>query len=213
MDRRAMARSLIGGLAACVALAGCAVTDPTRYYTLGQTPPAGRAAPPPAASTPPASAAGSGSPTIGIGPVIVPAYLDRINVVTRTDSDQVDLSQFRRWAEPLADGIARTLSEEISAGVPTERVIAFPWRGVVARAIDYQVVVTVLSFDGPLGGDVTFDARWRILAGDGKELLLKRTTLTETAAGPGYEPMVAAMDRTLSSFGRQITAAIRALAR
>ena len=205
MDRLAMARSVIGGLAACVVLASCAVTDPTRYYALGRTPAAGNAAAAPASR--------SGSLTIGIGPVIVPGYLDRINVVTRTASDQVDLSPFHRWAEPLADGIARTLSEEISAGVPTERVVAFPWRGVVARSIDYQVVVTVLRFDGPPGGDVTLDARWRILAGDGKELLLRRTTLTETAGGLGYEPMVAAMDRALTTFGRQIAAEIRTIAR
>jgi uncharacterized lipoprotein YmbA len=213
MDRRALARTLMGGLAACIVLAGCAVSDPTRYYALGRAPATGNAAPRPAASPPPARAAGSGNLTIGIGPIIVPGYLDRINIVTRTSSDQVDLSPFHRWAEPLVDGIARALSEEIAAGVPTERVIAFPWRGVVARSIDYQVVVNVLRFDGPSGGDLTFDARWRILAGDGKELLLRRTTLTEPTGGPGYDPMIAAMDRALATFGRQIVTEIRAIAR
>ena len=216
MDRRALARSVMGGVAACIVLAGCAVSDPTRYYALGRSPaaaPAGGTAAPRPAAAPPAPAAGSGNLTIGIGPIIVPGYLDRINIVTRTGSDQVDLSQFHRWAEPLVDGIARALSEEIAAGVPTERVVAFPWRGVVARSIDYQVVVNVLRFDGPSGGDVTFDARWRILARDGKELLLRRTTLTEPTGGAGYEPMIAAMDRALAAFGRQIVAEIRAIAR
>jgi hypothetical protein len=63
------------------------------------------------------------------------------------------------------------------------------------------------------GGDVTLDARWRLLAGNGKELALKRTTLTETAAGPGYEPLVAAMDRALATLAQQIAVEIRATPR
>ena len=77
---------------------------------------------------------------------------------------------FHRWAEPLEDGIGRILAEEIGARVPTERIVMFPWRGVVARIIQYQVVVAVLRFDGRPGGDVTLDTRWRILDRDGKEL-------------------------------------------
>jgi len=123
----------------------------------------------------------------------------------------VELSMFHRWAEPLQDGIARTLAEEIAARVPTERIVAFPWRGVVARVIQYQVVIAVLRFDGRPGGDVTLDTRWRILGGDGKELVLKRTTVTEAAAGPGYELMVAAMARALVTLGQEMAAEIRAM--
>ena len=115
---------------------------------------------------------------------------------------------FHRWAEPLADSIARTLAEEIAAGVPTERILAFPWRGVVGRTIQYQVVVTVVRFDGRLGGDVTLDTRWRILDREGNELTFKRSTMIETATGPGYEPMVAAMNRALVTLGREIAAKI-----
>ena len=59
----------------------------------------------------------------------------------------------------------------------------FPWRGVVARIIQYQVVVAVLRFDGRPGGDVTLDTRWRILDRDGKELLFHRSTVIEPRPG------------------------------
>ena len=48
-------------------------------------------------------------------------------------------------------------------------------------------------------GDVTLDARSRILGRDGDELAFRRSTLIEAAAGSGYEPMVAATARALES--------------
>jgi hypothetical protein len=88
---------------------------------------------------------------------------------------------------------ARILAEEIGARVPTERVVMFPWRGVMARILQYQVVVAVQRFDGRPGGDVTLDTRWRILGRAGDELTFRRSTVVEPTGSPGYQPMVAAM--------------------
>jgi uncharacterized lipoprotein YmbA len=216
MDHRAVVRRLLG-LTASIALAGCAVSDPTQFYTLGQaaasSPTAESVERKASASTSQSRVAATGAVGIGVGPVLLPGYLDRSQIVVRTDADRVELSMFHRWAEPLADGIARTLAEEIGARVPTERIVIFPWRGVVARVIQYQVVVVVLRFDGRLGGDVTLDTRWHILGRDGDELAFRRSTVIETAAGRGYEPMVAAMARALVTLGQEIAAEIRTLPR
>jgi uncharacterized protein len=133
--------------------------------------------------------------------------------VTRTGADQVEISMFHQWAEPLEGGIARVVGEEIGARVPTERIVMFPWRGVVARVIQYQVVIAVMRFDGRPGGDVTLDARWRILGRDGDELVFRRFTVSEAAGDPGYKPMVAAMTRALVALGQEIAAEIRAMPR
>jgi uncharacterized lipoprotein YmbA len=143
----------------------------------------------------------------------MPGYLHRSQIVTRTGGDQVDLSMFHRWAEPLEDGIARILANEIGTRVPTERIVTFPWRGEIARTLQYRVAVAVLRFDGPAGGDVTLDARWRILGRDGDELAFRRSTVTEAAAGPGYEPMVAAMTRALGTLGQEVAAEIQVMQR
>ena len=209
-SHRGVIRGLLG-LTALIALAGCAVSDPTQYYTLRQ--PAVRNAPSEVASTTGRSAAEPGAVTIGVGPVVMPAYLDRGQIVTRTDADQVRIVTFHRWAEPLSDGIARVLGEEIGARVGTERIVMFPWPGGVARTIQYQVVVGVSRFDGRPGGDVTLDTRWRILGRDKNELAFKRSTITETTAGPGYEAMIDAMTRAVVTLGQEIAAQIRAIPR
>jgi uncharacterized protein len=209
MIHREIVRRLLS-LAVCLGLASCAISDPTQYFTLAQAPA------PTAERTATASTAEGGvgqttNVSIGVGPVIIPAYLDRQQIVTRTGTDQVELSAFHRWAEPLEDGMARILAEEIGARVPTERVVTFPWRGVVARAIQYQVVVTVVRFDGQPGGDVTLDTRWRILDPHGEEHAFRRSTVIETVKGPGHEPIVAAMTRAVVSLSREIALEIRAL--
>jgi uncharacterized lipoprotein YmbA len=206
---REIVRRLLG-LAVCLGLTSCAISDPTQYFTLAQAPA------PTAERTATASTAEGAVPqatnvSVGVGPIIIPAYLDRRQIVIRTGTDQVELSAFHRWAEPLEDGMARILAEEIAARVPTERVVTFPWRGVAARAIQYQVVVTVVRFDGQQGGDVTLDTRWRILDPRGEERVFRRFTVIDTVKGQGHEPIVAAMTRALVSLGREIALEIRAL--
>jgi len=217
-DHRSAVRCLLG-LAVSICLVGCAVSDPTQYYTLGGAPASSSSAENvksganESTTTPQRPVAGTGAVAVGVGPVLVPGYLDRIQIVTRTATDQVDVSVFHRWAEPLPDGIARTLAEEIAVGVPTERIVVFPWQGVVARAIHYQVVVAVLRFDGRPAGNVALEARWRILGKDGEELTFRRSAVNEVAGGPGYEPMVAAMTRALATLGQEMAAAIRTVPR
>jgi hypothetical protein len=87
ISRRALAGLLLG-LAAVFGLASCAVTDTTQYYTLGAATAAStnsRASASTAASTEPragaatsrGSVAGSRAVGVGVGPVVMPAYLDR----------------------------------------------------------------------------------------------------------------------------------------
>src|SRR5690349_17069101 len=39
--------------------------------------------------------------TVGIGPIDFPDYLRRLEVVTQTSTNELDLSDEKRWGEPL----------------------------------------------------------------------------------------------------------------
>ena len=114
------------------------VADATKYYMLS---------PSPAAPADSAHTAVSG-PSVAVGPVVIPRYLERAQIVTRGTNDEVEISEYRRWAEPLESGIAEVLADNLAAQVGSQRVAVFPWRGATARALDYRVVVVVLRFDG-----------------------------------------------------------------
>ena len=185
-----------------VALAGCAGSSaPARLYVLT---PAPEAAAPPGAAVP-------GGPALGVGPVRLPGLLDQPQIVTRRGAEEIEEAEFHRWAEPLAESVPRILAENLAALRKTERIALFGWDP--ALAVQHQVVVDVMRFDGALGGDVVLDARWRILAADGQELAVNRSVLTQPTGGTGYPAAVAAMSRALAALSREIAATLDTLPR
>ena len=185
-----------------LALAGCmSVADPTRYYVLSTT-----------STREPAPPVADSSVAVGVGPVLIPGYLDRVQIVTRDANDQVTVAMYDRWAEPLESGIAQVLADNLGAHVGSERIAVFPWRGGVARVLDYQVAIVVLRFDGWPGRQAIMDARWRLLGKDGQELALRRSTLNEPITGEGYQPLVRGMNQLLSTLAREIASEIRSRA-
>ena len=132
-------RALAGAALVALMALGCApATLPTRFYVLTAVPPAGGA---PAAAR---------DVAVGVGPIALPGYLDRPQIVTRTGGDEIDLAEFDQWGEPLRSAVPRVLADNLAARVPTERVVLFPWRGV--RTVQYQVPVEILRFEGKPGG-------------------------------------------------------------
>ena len=183
-------------LASALLAAGCLGGNaPTRLYILA---PAEMAA----VATP-------GALTVGLGPVGLAGYLDRPQIVTRPAADKIDIGEFDQWGEPLRDGISRVLAEDLARQMPSARISIFPWRGL--EPIRYQVVMDVTRFDGPAGGDLALEARWRILDGAGKEIAVKATRLSEPTGGAGYSATVSAMSRALAALSRDIARALAAL--
>ena len=182
-------------------LAGCS-SAPTRFY--GLTPVA-------VAAGQPVAGAGQG-PGIGVGPVELPDYLDRPQIVTRLDQNQFKLADFDHWSEPLKDNFTQVLAENLSILIPTERVFVYPWKR--ENRVNYQIMVKVMRFDRTADGDSVLTARWRILGNDNREELAVRTAIyTAPAAGPDYPATVAAMNQTLTALSRDIASALKGLAR
>ncbi len=75
--------------------------------------------------------------TIGIGPIEFPDYLRRLEVVTRTSANELDLSSDKRWGEPLDRNFARVLSENLSQLLNTQQLERYPWSR--RTEVDYQV--------------------------------------------------------------------------
>src|SRR5262249_37129550 len=97
---------------------------------------------------------------LGVGPVQLPAYLDRQEVVTRVAPNRLDLSPIDRWAQPLDTNFTQVLAQDLSSAVGTQQVTFYPWYR--STHVDYQVRVDVYSFEANANGTVDMTAHWQI---------------------------------------------------
>ena len=180
-------------------LFGCASSAPTQFYML---------TPLSKSDIEPLGAAFGQDLAIGVGPMELPDYLDRPQIVTQLGPNEYKLAPFDNWSEPLKDNVRDVLAENLALLIPTERIALFPWKR--DRQINYQVTVRVIRFDRSVDGDSVLTARWRLLDGDGKaELVVRTKTYTVPPNGPDYSATVAAMNQTLAELSRDIATAIR----
>ena len=176
--------------------AGCASSPVTRFYTLS------------AAAAP---AATSSQLSVVVGPVSVPAVVDRPQIVVTTGPNQVRLEEFNRWASPLQNNISRVVAENLVAMLGTPRVILFSQPlGVDA---DYRAAIEVQRFESAPGDAATLDAVWTVSRTKDGKSQTGRTTVREVASDKGYDALAAAHSRGLARLSRDIADAVRALDR
>ncbi len=157
----------------------------------------------------------SNSLVIAIGPVRVPDYLDRPQIVTRSGKNELKLAQFDRWAGSLESDVSRVLAENISSLLPADRFSVVRWTPYRASELPaaYRVEVLVDHFEGKLGDSVLLQGQWRIFAKDGRLLLEKGSRIREQMGGSSYDQLVDTMSTALERLSRDIYAGIMSVIR
>ena len=182
-------------------LAGCGSTPLTQFYKLSSLPSGQQGN---------FAASPGGEIAIGVGPVELPEYLDRPQIVTRKSQNQLEISEFHRWAGSLPQGFSRVLAKNISTLLPTDRVAVFPWEGTFSPT--YQVKVQVEQFDGQVGKQVFLRVIWSVVSQEGaKELVVRKTFIEEPVPTKDYDGLVAAESNALATLSREIVEEIRRL--
>lgn len=177
--------------------AGCAQSLPSDFFVL--TPMADNAT------------AQAGEPmSLGVGPVKIPEYLNRPQIVTRPGPNQLDVNEFNRWGGSLAANITSVVARNLSVLLGTDEVYVFP--GSDPATPRYRVILSITRFDGVLDGDMELDARWIITGPRRREQLGSgRSVIREATNGSGYEDYVAAQSRALETLSREIAADLIAI--
>jgi len=185
-------------------LLGCAVTEPSRFYIL--EPLTGVDS----VTEAPEVRAGL---SIEVGPLILPEYLNRPQIVTRAGKNELSLSEFDRWAEPLQDNISLVLIENLRTLLSSEGFSITSWKD--SPHGDYRLKVDIIRFDVTATGKAKLVTRWSI-AGRGKGALTpvtRTSTINASSEGTGYKTMVSALNQTLAEFSSEIAGALRTLPR
>jgi uncharacterized protein len=184
--------AIIVSCAVAAIIVGCA-SSPSRFYTLSTT-----------ATTATDPQTGC---TVSVGPVSVPAAVDRMQIVVRTGPNQVFINEFDRWASPLKGDIARVVAANLASQLGTPQVTVFPTSS--SADASYRVVIDVLRFESELDKAATLDALWTVSSTKSGQARRNRTTVTEPTQGTDYASLVAAHSRALGRLSSDIAAIIR----
>jgi len=146
--------------------------------------------------------------TIGIGPVQLPQFLNRPQIVIRSGPNKLTVSEFHRWGGYFDQDFLRVLAQDISILLPTNRVVEFPWDDRADP--DFRIAFNVQQFDGQPGNSVLLNTVWTIKGRKGaKALYAKRSIIRQPVSGNDYEALVAAHSQALAALSREIAAAIK----
>lgn len=151
-----------------------------------------------------------GATTYALGPITLPAYLDRDALVTRVSATQLKYSHVDYWAEPLKDGFTSVLSQNLSTLLGSSRILAYPWKN--GSPFDYQIVVEVLRFETIAGGECELATRWAIKDGRTQnEVILRQSRFTHHAEAGDTAAAVSALSAALGDLSAEIATALDGL--
>jgi uncharacterized lipoprotein YmbA len=181
------------GLNACLGAA-----PSVSYYTLDPLLVAAPAVPP----------AGSQMPMrVGVGPVSLPTYLQRAQIVTRSGEHMLAINDFHRWAGPLDEEIMRVLVVSVAAALPQAEVQPYPWGRRYEPS--HQVQLTVQRFDGEAGAAVHLRGIWHLACpSDLSRNRGQAFDISEAVNGVEMAALVAAQNRVLATLAGEIVAAL-----
>ncbi len=144
---------------------------------------------------------------VGLGPVRMPDTLDRSNIVTRTDANRLDISEYHRWAGNLREIFPRVMGENLAQILLPTPVVVYPWAGMAVPS--HRVALDVIRFDGVRGDRIVLMANWSISGPEGSgSPRIGRSRVEEPIASASYDDYVVAQSRALATLSQEIAAAL-----
>jgi len=145
-------------------------------------------------------------PVIGLGPIHIPEYLNRPQIVVGVTEHQYRLSEDHRWAEPLDQNISLALFKALPGQLGTDRLIRYPWPQ--RQVIDYQIGIDILEFNVNENGQGRLIAQWFIKRKD-QPTIDKRSVYQAPASITDYEMIAKAQSQCLGKLGHEIAETLR----
>jgi uncharacterized lipoprotein YmbA len=136
--RGVLTRSALLLTGVTAALAGCSVLEPkpdtSRYFLLRSV----------------VSEAGQApldDLVLGLGPVAVPDYLDRAEMLDLVGPYELRYSPDNRWVEPLGEQLRRTLAHNLRSLLRPDAVVDYPWSLTDGVSLEVDVTFDAIRLD------------------------------------------------------------------
>ena len=138
-----------------------------------------------------------------IGPITLPAYLDRNQFILVKGENELILNEFNRWGEPLEDSFYRVLTENLSVLLNTAEIYAFTRRG--DEPVEFQILIDVTRFDSNVLGEAHLTAFWEVLDKKrGKQVIKRKSEFKTAESAKDISALVKTQNTLLNQFSREI---------
>jgi uncharacterized lipoprotein YmbA len=148
------------------------------------------------------------TPSLGIGPVVVPEFLNRNSMVYSRQGNQLEISSTERWAEPLEAGIKRVVGINLASSLDTQDIRYFPWNA--GKPPEFGISISLLSLDAD-DDEATLAAEWRVFRPATGESVVRRISHLRLALPAGTlnaQQIAPAYSELLSQLSALIAGAI-----
>jgi uncharacterized lipoprotein YmbA len=190
--RRALGAGMV--TLAVLAIAGCASSPKSSFYTLsGDAPPA---------------LVGAPRYSVAVMVASIPDSIDRPQVVLRTGNGRVEIREEQRWAGSLKDDIAQTFADDLARSLPDASVYTQSRAGAGSEPT-YRLAIGVQRFDSVLGQRADVDLQWTLTEKGQPRLQCRQAASIPASAGADeVEGLVAAHRKAIEQIAERAAAAI-----
>lgn len=144
---------------------------------------------------------------IVVGPVKIPGYQSRPQIVTQNKDNMLTFAEFDRWGESLDTALERIILENLTVMLPTATLGMFPCN--FAIPVKYQVIADVTQLQSRLDKDLLFVADWSIIDAKKNAMLLTKRSQFRQAINPHtYSGLTKALSAVCASLSSEIAEAL-----
>lgn len=144
---------------------------------------------------------------VGVGPVKIPEYLDRPQIVTQDKSGMLRFAQFDRWGELLSSRLAQVITINLTKMLPGANFQTFP--ADFFMPLKYQLTFDVFQLESDLDKDLFLVVQWSIKDAYRKQVLFTKKSEFRRPINPhNYTGLTEALSVACGSLSAEIAQAL-----
>lgn len=179
-------------------LTACLSGSPTlRYYLLSDTPAKSLLQPQQQA------------PAIEISAIHIPQYLDRPQIVSRTASSRLRLSESHQWGGNLRKNLIRAMVSNLSQLLDTAQIRSNARRN--SETPDYRLEVEIMEFEIAIDGRIHLTAKWQVKSIAENRIVntqISRLLSSQVIQADDYDALVQGMSELYGQLSKTIAETI-----
>jgi uncharacterized lipoprotein YmbA len=150
------------------------------------------------------------SPAIAISRPALPSYLDRQQLVSRSNGGKLEMNSYHLWAEPLDAAISRVTA--VNLGRLMNSLNIQPVESFVS--LDYQSLleIRVSRFEPDSSGNLVLECTWKLQPVSGRvadtRSFLTQVLISSTDTSKNLSETTVAMNEALARLARKIASAL-----